>query len=247
MKRTDTGEYLLPIIEIFKKEFRAFFHSYLAWAILFLTSTINGLFGWWTIHQEAGSQLSLQLIFYRFSGTVMVASALIGMKLFSEEKALGTMELLVTAPIRESQIALGKFFSAILFLIAVILCSIPIPLMVVFYGDGHWGHIFSGYIGVFFIGAASVSISLFYSTLTKVQLMAALMAIGNICLFLLLGFFSPYVSQPMTKILREFSLYIHYRDFEKGVLVLRHFVYFLSIITFYFYLTIISLQSRRWQ
>ena len=73
------------------------------------------------------------------------------------------------------------------------------------------------------------------------------MAIANICLLLLLGFFSPYISPPLTNILREFSLYVHYRDFEKGVLILKHFIYFLSIILFYFYLTIVSLQNRRWR
>ena len=104
MKNINTQGFLLPIREIFKKELRSFFQSYSGWTILFLTSTINGLFGWWTIHQEATSSMALQMIFYRFSGTAMVASALIGMKLFAEEKALGTIELLVTAPIRESQI-----------------------------------------------------------------------------------------------------------------------------------------------
>ena len=239
--------YILPIWEILRKEVRAFFQSYMAWIIIFLASIINGLMGWWALHQELASDMTLQLIFYRFSGTAMVTSALIGMRLFAEENALGTLELLITAPIRESQMILGKVLSAIIVLLVVMLCSLPIPSMVIIYGDGHWGHVISGYIGVFFIGVSCIFISTFYSTLTKIQLVASLLAIGNICLLLLLGFFSPYISQPMKGILREFSLYIHYRDFEKGVLVLRHFVYFLSIIIFYYYITIISLRSRRWQ
>ena len=247
MPLSKTQTYFLPIAEIFRKELRSFFQSYIAWGILFLTSTFNGLMGWWALHQEWASDVTLQSIFYRFSGTAMVASALIGMRLFSEEKLLGTLELLVTAPIRESQMVIGKVASAVVFLLAIMLLSIPIPLMVVFYGDGHLGHIVSGYIGVFFIGTASILIATFYSTLTKIQLLASLMAIGNICLLLLLGFFSPYINQPMRGILREFSLYVHYRDFEKGVLVLRHFVYFLSVIVFYYYITIVSLRSRRWR
>ncbi len=219
----------------------------MAWVILFMVSSINGLMGWWVLHKEIASSATLQLVFYRFSGTAMIASTLIGMRLFSEEKSLGTLELLITAPIRESQMVLGKILSAVVFLFFIMFCSLPIPIMVMIYGDAHLGHIASGYIGVFLIGTASILISVFYSTLTKVQLMASLMAIGNICLLLLLGFFSPYISQPMKSVLREFSLYVQYRDFEKGVLVLRHFIYFISVMVFYYYLTIISLKSRRWQ
>ena len=169
------------------------------------------------------------------------------MKFFAEEKSLGTLELLFTAPIQESQILLGKFFSGILFLLFIMFASFPIPAWIMIYGDAQIGHVVSGYLGVLFIGMTSIAISTFFSTLTKVQLLAALMALANICIFLLLGFFSPYVDNPMKSVIRELSLYVHYRDFEKGVLVFRHIIFFLSVTIFYLYISVVSLRSRRWQ
>ncbi len=240
-------DYLLPVLEIYKKENISFFQTYLGWFILALACMVNGILGWWGINKSNSSTEALQLIFYSFSGTTMTAGILIGMKLISEEKSLGTLELLITAPIHESQIILGKYFSAVSFLVILLLVSIPIPLIPLFFGDAKIGHILSGYIGNLFLGSASVAISLFYSTLSRVQLLTAIMAGANLILFLLLGFFSPYLSSPMKNIVREFSLYLHYRNFEQGVLVLKHFVFFFSVIIFYLYLSIASLQSSRWR
>jgi len=239
--------YSLPIIEIMKKELRSYFKSSLIWYILAISLILEGLLGYWGIKKSISSEKTLQFIFWYFSGITMVSSVLLGMRYFAEEKALGTIELLFTSPLTEIQIVLGKFFSAIILLLLLVLASFPIPLVTIIYGSGTIGHIISGYIGVLLIGTATITVTMFYSTLTKIQLMAAIMAGGNLALFLLLGFFSPYISQPMKGIMREFSFYVHYMDFEKGVIVLKHIVFFMSVITFYLYLTIQSLKINRWK
>jgi len=246
VSKSHNKSYFLPIWEIAKKEVKSYFHSSLAWFILAFVCFIDGLLGYWGIKKESVSNKSIQLIFYVFSGTIMISGVLLAMRLFAEEKALGTLELLITGPLTEMQMALGKYFSALFFLLVIIAATIPIPLTVVIFGDAHWGHIVAGYFGVTLIGAASIAVTIFYSTLTDVQLLAAIMGGANVVFFLLLGFFSPYISNPMKEIMRHFSFYIHYMDFEKGVIVIRHVVFFLSIIVLYLYLAIISLRSRRW-
>ena len=239
--------FTVPILEIFKKELRTFFHSYLGWFILCFTTLFNGLMGWWAIHKSTSSFEALQFIFYVFSGTSMVLGILIGMRLIAEERALGTIELLTTAPIQENQIILGKYTAAITVLILGLLASLPIVLVPVFFGGAKYGHIISGYLGNLLLGASSIAITIFYSSLSKSQLLAAVMATTNLVAFLLLGFFSPFVGYPMKIIIREFSLYVHYMNFEKGVVMLQHCVFFISIISFYLYLSIISLQTGRWK
>ena len=177
----------------------------------------------------------------------MIAGVLTSMRLFSEEQSLGTLELLITAPITEAQMVIGKFISALLFLLILMVATLPIPTMVLIFGDAHWGHICAGYMGVLLIGGASIAVTEFYSTLTGTQILAATMGGGNVVAFLLLGFFSPYIDQPMKSIMREFSFYVHYMDFEKGVIVARHLIFFISIIVFYLYLAVVSLQSRKWK
>ena len=239
--------FIVPINEICKKELRAFFQSNLGWFILFFTTIFNGLMGWWAIHKSNSSFEALQFIFYSFSGSTMIVGILIGMRLLAEERALGTIELLTTAPIKENQIILGKYTAALSLLGLCLLASLPIPMIAVFFGGATLGHILSGYIGNFLIGGATIAITIFYSSLSKSQLLAAIMATVNLVTLLLLGFFSPFISYPMKTIIREFSLYVHYMDFEKGIVMLKHCIFFISIIVFYLYLSIATLQSNRWR
>lgn len=237
----------LPLFEISRREIASYFQSSLAYFILAFNLFIAGSVGWYAMSSEASTQKTLQIIFYMFSGTTMTAGILISMRLFAEEKARGTIELLFTSPLTELQMVLGKFFSAQFFLIVMILLSIPIPAMALIFGQGSIGHLVAGYIGVFLIGSAVIAIGTFFSTLTQTQLLAALLTAVNVVTFLLLGFFSPFISQPMKTILREFSFYVHYFDFEKGVIVLRHVIFFMSVIVVYLTLAVLSLGSRRWR
>ncbi|MBV6494161.1 MAG: hypothetical protein LDLANPLL_02187 [Turneriella sp.] len=181
------------------------------------------------------------------SGTTMITGVLISMRLIAEEKMQGTIELLFTSPLTEAQLVLGKFLSAFLFLCVQAALTLPITLLVVFYGGANLGHIVAGFIGLLFIGAATSAMGLFYSTLTKTQLLASVMTAANLVFFLLLGFFSPYIEQPLKNVLREFSFYVHFMDFEKGVLSAKHSIFYLSIVVFYLYAATLSLSARRWR
>ena len=125
--------------------------------------------------------------------------------------------------------------------------TLPIPLLVVVYGGSNLGHVLAGMVGVLLIGSATAAMGTFYSALTKIQLLAALMTAANLVFFLLLGFFSPFIDQPLKSVLREFSFYVHFMDFEKGVLSLKHIVFYLSIVAFYLYAASLALAARRWR
>ncbi len=239
--------YFFPIWQIALKELKSYFNSNLAWFILFFFCFICGFLGYRAIKVESASDKVVQMIFYYlFGGTAFVA-CLVSMRLFAEENARGTLELLSTSPLSEGQIVAGKFISSFLFLLTWMVASLPIPLMVVFYGDAHWGQLLSGYIGVILSGSAAIAITMFFSTLTKIQLLAAALGGANVLILNLLGIFARDFSSPTKEIMQEMSFYVHYMDFEKGVMVLRHFVFFLSIIAFYIYISIISLRVRRWR
>jgi ABC-2 type transport system permease protein len=199
------------------------------------------------IKHESTSSLALQRIFYMLSGTTMITAVLISMRLIAEEKMQGTIELLFTSPITESQLVLGKFTSAILFLLIQALVVLPIPMLVVIYGGSGLGHLFSGFVGVILIGSATAAMGTFYSSLTKTQLLAALMTAANLIFFLLLGFFSPFIDQPLKSVLRELSFYVHFMDFEKGVISVKHVLFYSSIVIIYLYAASLSLTSRRWR
>lgn len=232
--------------QICRRELKSYFQSALAYFILSISFSLAFLWGYAYIKHESTSSLAMQRIFYMLSGTTMITGVLIAMRLIAEEKMQGTIELLFTSPITESELVLGKFAAALLFLSIQALVTLPIPLIAVIYGGSNIGHLVAGYVGVLLIGAATAAMGTFYSSLTKTQLLAALMTAANLVFFLLLGFFSPFIDQPLKSVLREMSFYVHFMEFEKGVIGVKHVLFYLSIILFYLYAASISLSSRRW-
>lgn len=241
------GAGLTVVWQICRRELRSYYQSALAYFILSISFGLAFLWGYAYIRHESTSSLALQRIFYMLSGTTMITGVLISMRLIAEEKMQGTIELLFTSPISELQLVLGKFTSALLFLIVQAFVTLPIPLLVVIYGGSNLGHLIAGFLGVLLIGAATAAMGTFYSSLTRVQLLAALMTAANLVFFLLLGFFSPFIDQPLKSVLRELSFYVHFMDFEKGVISVKHVVFYMSIIVFYLYAASLALAARRWR
>ncbi|MFZ5629081.1 MAG: ABC transporter permease [Spirochaetota bacterium] len=238
---------LTVVWQICRRELSSYYQSALAWFILSISFSLAFLWGYAYIRHESTSFLALQRIFYMLSGTTMITGVLISMRLIAEEKMQGTIELLFTSPINEAQLVLGKFSSAFVFLVVQALVTLPIPLLVVVYGGSNMGHVLAGMVGVLLIGSATAAMGTFYSALTKVQLLAALMTAANLVFFLLLGFFSPFIDQPLKSVLRELSFYVHFMDFEKGVISLKHIIFYLSIVAFYLYAASLALAARRWR
>ncbi len=238
---------LTVVWQICRRELKSYFQSPLAYFILSISFGLAFLWGYAYIRHESTSTLALQRIFYMLSGTTMITGVLISMRLIAEEKMNGTIELLFTSPISESELITGKFTSALLFLVIQAVVTLPIALLVVIFGGSNIGHVIAGFLGVLLIGAAVAAMGTFYSSLTKTQLLAALMTAANLVFFLLLGFFSPFIDQPLKSVLRELSFYVHFMDFEKGVISVKHILFYLSIIVIYLYAASMVLASRRWR
>jgi len=190
---------------------------------------------------------AIQMILYDFSGGAMFLGIVLSMRLIAEEKAQGTIELLFTSPVSEWQVVLGKYFSAVIFLFLLLVLSLPVILITTILGDAGWGQLVSGYLGVLLIGSATIAMGLFYSSLTRIQIVAGLLTAANLLIFLFFGFFSPFISQPLKSVLRELSFYVHYMDFEKGVITTKHVLFFMGAIIFYLYLATFSISTRRFR
>lgn len=234
-------------LTLVKKEISVFFTLRSSWLILATIAMINGLAGWWAMHQEPAVNKAIQVVFYFLSGTTMISAVLYGMRSIAEEKYGHTLELLLTSPVSEFQIINAKFFANVFIVIVQLLTSLPVLLFAVFLGKGSLGQVFSGYIGLLLLGMASSAIVLFFSSITKSQIVAASLSGANIAFFLLLGFFSPYMDMPLKSILRDFSFYVRFYDFEKGAIVIKHVIFFLSVCVFYIFLSKEALASGAWR
>lgn len=234
---------------IFQLAFRDlgdFFRSYSTYLVFSFVLFLFGISAWYALKQQASIFKAVQFMFYVLSGGMMVSGVLLAMRLIAEERMEGTIELLMTFPINEFQIILGKFIALKLILFFELILTLPVSLLLVILAKANLGHLISGYLGSFLIGLSAGSVTFFYSCLTRYQLLAALAGGANVIFFLLLGYFSPYIDPPLKQILREFSFYVHFMNFEKGVFSVVDTIFYVSVMVFYLFLSRLAIETRRY-
>ena len=178
---------------------------------------------------------------------ILFFSALLTMRLISEERKLGTWELLLTAPVREYEIILGKFFSSLLVLTGMLILTFYFPIFLMIFGDPDIGPILTSYLGLFLLGSASLAIGIFASSLTPNQIVAAVVAGGILFGLWFLGLVGNLIPQPAGEFLSYFSLSQHFPGFVRGVVDTRDVVYYLSVTAVFLFLSVRSIETERWR
>src|SRR5215467_5124782 len=255
------------IVAIVERELRAYFISPIAYVVLTIFVFLSGLFFRSILAQvlQMGlmSQLQAQqlgpramdmpgMITRGFLSTMSVillfVMPMLTMGLFSEEKKRGTIELLLTAPLTDMQVVLGKFFAAAVFYL-ILLVSTWIPMAVLYlYGSPASGPILTAYLGLLLYGLAILAIGLFISTLTENQIIAAVLTFGTIMVLWLLNVVATRAEGSTTRaVLTYMSVLSHLDNFYKGVLVTSHIVFYVSLMLVGLFLTYRSIDSLRWR
>jgi ABC-2 type transport system permease protein len=183
-------------------------------------------------------------------GLVLLIVPVVTMRLLAEEKRSGTLEMLITLPVRDSDVILGKFLGAF-GLVAVLIASTALYPLLMFKSLWHLGPldggpVLSGYFGLVLLGAAAVSLGLLVSALTDSQIIAFF-----VTFILLLGLYwvaeiNAYVPNVLGNVLRELSFKEHYSSFERGLIDTRDVVFFLSITALALIFAFRALESRKW-
>jgi ABC-2 type transport system permease protein len=172
---------------------------------------------------------------------------LITMRTYSEEKRSGTIELLLTSPVTDLQIILGKFAGAML-LYAAMLAVTLIHIGILFiYGEPEWKPIATGYLGLLLMGGSFLSLGLFISSLTKNQIVAGIATFAVFLMLWVINWIGTFVGPTMQAVLTFLSLTDHFDDFAKGVIDSKHVIYYLSFMAFGLFLTAKSVDSERWR
>ena len=252
------------IVAIAHKELKGYFASPIAYVVIGLYAVMFGYFFYALLlyfdrqsMQMAGLggpggavNVNEQLIRPVFLNTTVIflfILPMVTMRTYSEEKRSGTIELLLTSPITDVQIILGKFLGAML-LYASMLAVTVIHLAVLFiFGDPEWKPLVTGYLGLLLMGGSFLSLGLFISSLTKNQIVAGIATFGVFLLLWVINWLSQAVGPTTQPILQYLSLTEHFDDFAKGVIDTKHVIYYLSFISFGLFLTAKSVDSERWR
>ncbi|MGE0042910.1 MAG: ABC transporter permease subunit [Vicinamibacterales bacterium] len=172
---------------------------------------------------------------------------MITMRTYAEEKRSGTIELLLTSPVTDWQIILGKFFGA-MGLYAAMLAVTLIHIGVLFlYGNPEWKPIATGYLGLLLMGGCFISVGLLISSATKNQIVAGMVTFAVFLLLWVINWIGSFVGPTAQAVLQYLSITDHLDDFAKGVIDTKHLVYYVSFIAFGLFLTAKSVDTERWR
>ena len=172
---------------------------------------------------------------------------LITMRTYAEEKRSGTIELLLTSPVTDVEIIIGKFLGAILLYAAMLAVTLIHIAILFIFGDPEWKPIATGYLGLLLMGGCFLSLGLFISSLTKNQIVAAMATFAVFLMLWVINWISTFVGPTTQTVLQYLSLTEHFDDFAKGIIDTKHVIYYLSFMAFGLFLTVKSVDSERWR
>jgi ABC-2 type transport system permease protein len=248
---------------ICEKELRSYFASPVAYLLLTMFAVIFGFFFWNSVgyfnmmgleSQMRGQSFPMSVNEYVIRPLLSNISVIglffipmITMRLFAEEKRMGTIELLATSPIRDMEVIIGKWLAAVI-LYATLLLLTALNFTFLFkYGNPDWRPMAMGYLGLLLQAGGLLAVGTFISTLTKNQIIAGAATFG-VCLMLwVLEWVAGYETATWAKVLAYMSVITHYESFGKGVLDTKDVVYYVSLIFLGLFLTSRSLESLRWR
>ena len=249
------------ILAIANKELRSYFSSPIAYIIIGFFLLPFGVFYYLYLAsfvkqsmQQAQfggamnvNQNVIRYVLQNASVIILFIMPMITMRTYSEEKRSGTIELLLTSPVTDVEIILGKFFGALGLYAALLAVTLPHMGILFLYGNPEWRPVAAGYLGLLLMGGAFVSLGLLISSTTNNQIVAGIVTFVVFLLLWIVGWFADTAGPTIGPITSWLSITEHFDDFSKGIIDTKHVLYYLSLITFGLFLTAKSVDTERWR
>lgn len=232
---------------IARRELSSFFCSPIAYVVTCLFTLLAGLFFMLTTFQT-GFPAELRSTFYYLVWVLIGFAPAISMRLVADELRTGTIETLMTAPVSDTQVVVGKFLGAWAFYLCMLAPTLVFVALLAAFAQPDYGPIATGYVGLVLVGGLYLAIGTFASVLTRNQIIAFLIAVCIIVLFTVVTYFVyDEVGPRYIRLIQYLNINLQFEDFSKGVLDLRRVVFFFSGIVLFLSLGVKMLESRKWR
>ncbi len=228
------------------KEIQVYFSNPTAYIVAMMFLALSGFFFARDLN-DPFPQASLSNFFDGATIILILMAPALTMRLMAEEQKLGTIELLLTSPVRDWEVVIGKYLASFIFLIATVALTLYYTILLYVFASPDPGPIYAGYLGLALYGGAALSIGLLCSTLTSNQIVAAVVAMGILLIMFFADLASGNIGGTASTVISELSIRSHFDDFDRGVIDTKHVVYYLSVIAFFLFMSIRALESRRWR
>jgi ABC-2 type transport system permease protein len=248
---------------ICRKELRSYFVSPIAYLLLAMFAIVFGFFFWNAVGYFVFAGMEAQMRGGMFPMDIneqvirpLISNAsviglflipMITMRLFAEEKRSGTIELLATAPIRDFEVVLGKWFAALILYSGMLLLTALNFVWLFRYGNPDWKPLAVAYLGLLLQAGALLAVGTFISTLTRNQIIAGAATFGVCLLLWVLEWVSEYDSSTWSRLMAYLSVLTHFESFAKGLLSMKDVVFYITAIFLGLFLTARSMESLRWR
>ena len=236
------------ILPILKKELKSYFNSPIAYILVVTFLVFSSIWVFFLQSFFAGNVASLRNFFSVIPIVFIIVMPALTMRSWAEEKKLGTMEVLMTLPFRESTLVIGKFLAALCLLAIMIALTLPIPLLLSQFGDFDWGEILGQYIGVVLLGSAGISVGLFVSSLMANQISSFLISLFVLLVLTLVSQVNRVFAVPpwAAEAVNFISFGHHFSNFQRGLIDTRDLLYYGIVSALFLYLNTKTLVFRKW-
>lgn len=233
------------IVAICAREFWSYFDSPLAYIVVPVFLVLVGSFSLFFQDVFDGGVASMRTVFFWSAVFFLLFIPAVTMRLFAEERRTGSIELLVTLPVTETEVVLGKFLAALGLLAVGVVLTLPYPVSLSTVGDLDWGPVAGGYVGLLLLGASFAAIGTAASSFTSNQVIAFLVAVLVSLLPFATGFALQAVPAPILPLVQYLSFDYHFNNLARGVIDTRNLVFYATIIAVALQLAVHGLERRR--
>jgi ABC-2 type transport system permease protein len=254
----------VKIWPIMKKELRLYFTTPVAYGVMFCFLLVTGyfffsIFSFYTMasmqsamNPQMGRDLNvtdsvLRPLFSNMSVILLLLMPLVTMRLFAEERRSGTIELLLTYPVRDGAVLLGKFFGALVLYATMLGLTLVYPGIVAYFARVEWGPLLTGYVGLLLMGATFIAVGVCISSFFENQIMAGTVTFVVLLMFWVIGWSADAAGGIWKAVLSELSIIEHYDTFAKGIFDTKDVIYYINFTILALFIGLKSLEARRWK
>jgi len=244
----------MKIFTIWHKELISYFSSPMAYVVIGIFTLLSGYFFYtdvvyfnlYNVGQESLTEGLWALYFNDLRYVLIIVVPLLTMRVFSEEKKQHTLEMLLSYPVRSSELVFGKLAACMSFFSLLILLTLCYPLVLSTIWSLEVGPLIASYLGFILLGLLFVSSGIFISSLTENQILAAMGSYGLLLFFWFVSWNEALANETIMRVLTEISAFNHFMNFTRGVIELKDLSYFILLSAFFGVLTLLNIDKRKW-
>jgi ABC-2 type transport system permease protein len=235
------------VYHVARRELNAYLASPIAYVVAAVYLAVLGGLSGFILYYSREATLRYTLTHGVTLLFLVLVTQVLTMRLLADEQRQGTIELLLTSPVRDWEVVVGKYLASLAVFALMILLSGYFPLVLTRIGDPDVAVMASGYMGYLLLGSSLLAIGVFASSVTQNQVVAAVLGMGIAILMWLSGALTEFVGEGLRAVVEYVPIFDHYFDFVRGIIDTRHIVYYISVAALFLFFSTRVLEARRWK